>query len=82
MSVQGIEINTYYELYTQCKLERDLLKQELKKTKEQLEKAEKSLMKVACFETHGENKYINHEQAYTGVANFARQYFQDKENKE
>lgn len=56
--------------------------EELQKARDQLKKCEKSLMKVACFETHGENKYINHEHAYTGVANFARRYFQDKENKD
>ena len=56
MSVQGIEINTYYELYTQCKLERDLLKQELQKTREHLEKADELLREVELLIRYDANK--------------------------
>lgn len=30
----GVQVNTYYEMFQQCKLERDLLKAELEKARE------------------------------------------------
>ena len=81
----GIEINTYYELYCQCKLERDLLKEELQATREQLEKAEKVINElIEAMPHYVDCSLIDDENADCDCwkesdIKVARQYFKQKD---